>query len=244
MVLKVGISFAFLCATINTDSAAEKIVENTAMAKLSTTMDSVSYVIGYEIGNSLNNIKDEVVLDVIVAGIKDKLAGKPPCMTPSQESSLMHAFNAKMGEKEIAKSEPEAKKNLAEAKKFLEENGKKKGVITAKSGLQYLVLKQGNGTVPADTSQVKVHYEGRLLDGKVFDSSIKRGQPAVFGVNQVIPGWTEALKLMKAGSKYKLFLHPDLAYGRRGMLPDIGPNSLLLFDVELLGIEPPVALPK
>ena len=119
----------------------------------------------------------------------------------------------------------------------MEENAGKEGVKTTASGLQYTVIKEGDGPVPADTSRVKVHYEGTLLDGKVFDSSIKRGEPTVFGVNQVIKGWTEALKLMKVGSKYKVFIPPELAYGRRGAGKDIGPNKLLVFEVELLGIE-------
>ena len=149
----------------------------------------------------------------------------------------MQAFTMQIQQKKMAKSEAEAQANMKEAKDFLEENGKKPGVVTTPSGLQYIVLKQGDGPIPHDSAKVKVNYEGTLPDGTIFDSSIKRGQPAFFNVQQVIAGWTEALKLMKVGSKYKLFVPPDLAYGRRGMAHSIGPNKLLIFEIELLGIE-------
>jgi FKBP-type peptidyl-prolyl cis-trans isomerase FkpA len=215
-----------------------KTVENGAPVNLATTADTISYLVGTQIATSLKDIKEEIVLDVIFAGMKDKLADKEPRIPEDQERIIMQAFGMQMQQKQMAKADAQANKNLDEAKKFLEENGKKAGVVTTASGLQYTVLKQGDGPLPNDSSKVKVDYVGTLLNGKEFDSSIKRGQPAIFNINQVIPGWTEALKLMKVGSKYKLFIHPDLGYGRRGMAHDIGPNALLIFEVELLGIEP------
>ena len=129
-----------------------------------------------------------------------------------------------------------AKKNKLEGDKFLAENAKKEGVKSTPSGLQYIVITEGEGDTPTSTDIVKVHYTGTLIDGRVFDSSVSRGVPAQFGVNQVIPGWTEALQMMKVGSKYKLFLPSDIAYGERGAGEMIQPNSTLIFEVELLDI--------
>ncbi|MBN1575975.1 MAG: FKBP-type peptidyl-prolyl cis-trans isomerase [Chitinispirillaceae bacterium] len=212
-------------------------VEEKGPVNLATTTDTVSYMIGNDIARSLKNVKDDIVLDIVLAGIRDQLAGNPPRFSAEQERFIMEAFSMQMQQKHMAKSEDKAAKNLKEAKAFLEENGKKPGVVTTKSGLQYIILKEGEGPIPPDSSNVKVNYEGTLLSGKIFDSSIKRGKPAIFKTHQVIAGWTEALKLMKVGSKYKLFVPPDLAYGRRGMPHDIGPNVMLIFEVELLGIE-------
>jgi FKBP-type peptidyl-prolyl cis-trans isomerase len=219
------------CKTKQTEATSES-------AKLATSADTVSYLIGCDIARSLKTIKDDIVLDIVFSGMKDWLKGKQDRFTPNQERVVMEAFGKTMQEKQMAKTEGEANANLAEAKKFLDENGKKEGVITTPSGLQYTVLKQGNGpTLASDSATVTVHYEGTLLDGKVFDSSIKRGQPSKLKLTQVIAGWKEGLRLMKVGSKYKFFVPPDLAYGRRGMAHDIKPNMMLIFEVELLGIE-------
>lgn len=208
-----------------------------ADADLVTSADTVSYIIGTDIARSLKHVKDDVVLDVVISGIKAGLAGEKPRFKADQERVIMQAFNMKMQQQQMAKTEGAATKNMAEAKAFLEENGKKEGVVTTPSGLQYKVLVEGKGPVPSDNSKVKVHYEGKLLSGKVFDSSLKRGKPMVLGVNQVIKGWSEALKMMKVGSKYQLWIPPELAYGRRGMAHDIKPNMCLTFEVELIGIE-------
>ena len=144
----------------------------------------------------------------------------------------MQAFENSMREKEAARGN-EAK---AAGEKFLAENGKKKGVTTTASGLQYEILKAGDGPKPQATDRVNVHYHGTLLNGKVFDSSVERGQPITFGVQEVIKGWTEALQLMPVGSKWRIFIPSNLAYGEQGAGGDIGPNEALIFDVELLGI--------
>jgi FKBP-type peptidyl-prolyl cis-trans isomerase len=219
------------CGTKQTEATSKSV-------KLVTTADTVSYLIGCDIARSLKTVKDNIVLDIVCTGIKDWLGGKQDRFTPDQERVIMEAFGRTMEQKQMAKTEAEANANLAEAKKFLDENGKKEGVVTTPSGLQYTVLKQGDGPTPAsDSATVTVHYEGTLLGGKVFDSSIRRGQPAKLKLNQVIAGWKEGLRLMKVGSKYKFFVPPDLAYGRRGMPHDIKPNMMLVFEVELLGIE-------
>jgi FKBP-type peptidyl-prolyl cis-trans isomerase len=225
------------CAAMILAGCNKPAVEETGPVTLVTTTDTVSYLIGNDIARSLKDVKDDIVLDIVFAGIKDQLAGNPPRFPAEQERIIMQAFSMQMQQKKMAKTEAEAEANLKEANKFLAENGKKPGVVTTPSGLQYIVLKQGDGPIPPDSARVKVNYEGTLLDGTVFDSSIKRGQPAFFNTHQVIAGWTEALKLMKVGSKYKLFVSPNLAYGRRGMAHAIRPNMLLIFEIELLGIE-------
>ena len=152
-------------------------------------------------------------------------------------SLLLVTCAAKKNELKTPKTETLAEKNMEEGEKFLSENKKKKGIVTTKSGLQYIVLSEGNGARPKATDKVKVHYKGTLIDGTEFDSSYKRGEPAVFQVKGVIPGWTEALQLMKVGSKYNLFIPSNLAYGQRGAGSKIGPNVTLIFEVELLSIE-------
>ena len=233
------ISIFFVSAVIAGIAGCSKTatVEDTTPVTLVTSADTVSYLVGNDIARSLQPVKDEIVLDIVYAGIKDALSGKEPRFPTDQERVIMEAFSRRIQDKQMAKMNAEAEANLEEAKKFLDENGKKEGVITTASGLQYKVIKEGDGPVPTDSSRVKVNYEGRLLSGKVFDSSTKRGEPATFGVTQVIKGWTEVLKLMKVGSKYQIYVHPDLAYGKRGMAHDIKPNMLLIFDIELLGIE-------
>lgn len=211
--------------------------KDTGPVNLVTTADTISYLIGKDIGRSLKEIEDEVVLDIVVRALRDQLAGTTKKIDPEAERIVMRSFQMSMQQKKTAEQEKEGKKNLEEAEKFLEENKKKEGVVTTESGLQYIVLKKGDGPVPTDSSKVEVHYEGKLLSGKVFDSSIKRGKPAVFGVTKVIKGWTEILKIMKVGSKYKIFVPPDLAYGKRGMAHDIKPNMMLIFEIELLSIK-------
>jgi FKBP-type peptidyl-prolyl cis-trans isomerase FklB len=201
--------------------------------QLKDQKDKVSYSIGLQIGFNLSRQKVDVSPDVLAAGIKDALAGKPQ-LTPDQIKEVMTTF-----EKDMEQKQKEAgDKNKAEGTKFLEENKKKDGVKTTASGLQYKVLKEGNGAQPKKTDTVTVNYRGTLINGTEFDSSYKRGQAATFPVNGVIPGWTEALQLMKVGSKYQLFIPSNLAYGERAIGPDIGANSTLIFEVELLDAKP------
>jgi len=171
---------------------------------------------------------------VLGAGVKEALAGKPR-LTPDQVKDIMAQFEKDTEQKQKGAGE----KNKSEGAKFLEENKKKPGVKTTASGLQYKVEKEGTGAQPKATDMVTVNYRGTLIDGTEFDSSYKRGQPATFPVNGVIKGWTEALQLMKQGSKYQLFIPSNLAYGERAMGPDIGPNSTLIFEVELQDVKPP-----
>jgi FKBP-type peptidyl-prolyl cis-trans isomerase FklB len=202
--------------------------------QLKDQKDKVSYSIGMQIGFNLGRQKVDVNPDILAAGIKDAISGKPQ-LTPDQVKDIMAQFEKDMETKQKALGE----KNKTEGTKYLEENKKKAGVKTTASGLQYKVVKDGTGAQPKATDMVTVNYRGTLIDGTEFDSSYKRGQPATFPVNGVIKGWTEALQLMKQGSKYQLFIPSTLAYGERAMGPDIGPNSTLIFEVELQDVKPP-----
>jgi FKBP-type peptidyl-prolyl cis-trans isomerase FklB len=202
--------------------------------QLKDQKEKVSYAIGMQIGFNLARQKVDVNPDVLAAGIKDAIAGKPQ-LTTDQVKDVMAQFEKDMEQKQKELGE----KNKTEGAKFLEENKKKPGVKTTASGLQYKVMKDGTGAQPKATDMVTVNYRGTLIDGTEFDSSYKRGQPATFPVNGVIKGWTEALQLMKQGSKYQLVIPSNLAYGERAMGADIGPNSTLIFEVELQEVKPP-----
>jgi len=202
--------------------------------QLKDQKDKVSYSIGMQIGFNLARQKVDINPDILAAGIKDSLAGKPQ-LTPDQVKDIMAQFEKDMEQKQKQLGE----KNKTEGEKFLEENKKKPGVKTTASGLQYKAEKEGTGSPPKATDMVTVNYRGTLIDGTEFDSSYKRGQPATFPVNGVIKGWTEALQLMKKRAKYQLFIPSNLAYGERAMGPDIGANSTLIFEVELVDVKPP-----
>jgi FKBP-type peptidyl-prolyl cis-trans isomerase FklB len=215
-------------------SCASPLFAQEKSPQLKDQKDKFSYSIGLNIGSNLGKQNIPVNPDAIAAGIKDSIAGKPQ-LTPDQVKEVMAAFEKDMEQKQKAASE----KNASEGAKFLEENKKKEGVKTTASGLQYKVIKEGTGAKPKETDTVTVNYRGTLISGTEFDSSYKRGEPATFPVNGVIKGWTEALQLMKAGSKYQLFIPSNLAYGERAVGPDISPNSTLIFDVELMTVKPP-----
>jgi len=200
---------------------------------LKDSKDKVSYSIGLNIGFNLKKQNVSINPDTFVLGLKDALAGKPQ-MTDEQVKETMTAFEKEM----IDKQKAAGVKNGAEGEKFLAENKKKEGVKTTASGLQYKVVKEGTGAQPKEKDTVMANYRGTLIDGTEFDSSYTRGQPATFPVSGVIKGWTEALQMMKVGSKYQLFIPAKLAYGERAIGPDIGPNSTLIFEVELLDVKP------
>jgi FKBP-type peptidyl-prolyl cis-trans isomerase FklB len=202
--------------------------------QLKDQKDKVSYAIGMNIGLNLSRQKVDINPDVLAAGIKDALAGKPQ-LTQDQVKDIMTQFEKDMEQKQKASGE----KNKADGAKFLEENKKKPGVKATASGLQYKVEKEGTGPQPKATDMVTVNYRGTLIDGTEFDSSYKRGQPATFPLNGVIKGWTEGLQLMKPGSKYQFFVPSNLAYGERSVGPDIAANATLVFEVELLEVKPP-----
>jgi FKBP-type peptidyl-prolyl cis-trans isomerase FklB len=201
--------------------------------QLKDQKDKVSYSIGMNIGFNLSRQKVDINPDLLAAGIKDAIAGKPQ-LTQEQVKDVMTQFEKDMEQKQKQAGE----KNKTDGAKFLEENKKKPGVKTTASGLEYKVEKEGTGAQPKATDMVTVNYRGTLIDGTEFDSSYKRGQPATFPVNGVIKGWTEALQLMKVGSKYQLWIPSNLAYGERSVSPEIGPNATLIFEVELMDAKP------
>lgn len=198
--------------------------------------DPASYIIGTNIASNLKSQGVDINLDSLFAGLTDVLKGSGSKISAAQAQEIMTKFQADMQAKAGAKAAESGKKNIEEGKAFLEKNGKADGVKTTSSGLQYSVMKEGAGEKPKSTDTVKVHYHGTLLDGKVFDSSVDRGEPATFPLDGVIKGWTEGLQLMPVGSKYKFVLPSELAYGERGAGGDIGPNAVLTFEVELLEI--------
>ena len=200
-------------------------------------MDKVSYALGIGIGHQLANMGgQELNIDDFAQAVKDVLGGKELKIKSSEAQQIVQQFFAEQ-EQKIQQQRQEAGKAHKEAgEKYLAENAKKDGVITLPSGLQYQVLKEGNGKKPTAKDSVKCHYEGFLIDGTVFDSSVQRGEPAVFGLQQVIAGWTEGLQLMQEGAKYRFFIPYRLAYGEGGAGSSIPPFAALIFDVELLQV--------
>ena len=204
---------------------------------LETQMDKVSYVMGHNIANNFKDQKIDIQMDTFIQGIKDGLKEDVNIFSIKVVQEIMTEYQNQMRDKMEIDRKDISKINLNESKAFLAENKEKEGVVTLESGLQYKVLKEGTGPFPKATDKVKTHYVGTLIDGTEFDSSIKRGEPIIFSVTGVIPGWTEALQLMKVGSKWNLFIPPELAYGENGAGNLIGPNAALIFEVELISIE-------
>lgn len=225
----------FICNCQNNNSIAEEKTGDKPVT-LKTEKEKVSYIIGTNMATSLMSIKDEIDMDMVKKGLEDKLADKPGLIDDEEARTVMQSFAQKMQEKMMQEKMALAEANLTEGQAFLEKNKAQEGVVTTESGLQYKVIRNGDGPKPTADDTVKVNYEGTTIDGKIFDSSYKRGREATFQVKQVIPGWQEALQLMPVGSKYKLYIPPDLAYGAQGQGSHIGPNAVLIFDVELLDI--------
>jgi FKBP-type peptidyl-prolyl cis-trans isomerase FkpA len=226
--------------------------------ELTTEAQKVSYILGQDVGNYLKRMQKDLELKVDLAifmqSINDSLAEAAPRMAEADMTQVKQDLSKRMQAKQAeerkkleAERAVQGEKNKKEGDAFLAENGKKPGVVTTKSGLQYEVLTEGTGPKPAATDTVSVHYKGTLLDGKEFDSSYSRKEPAKFALNRVVRGWTEGLQLMTVGSKYRLFVPADLGYGPRGKPPQIGPNATLIFEIELLSVEaspePPMGPP-
>ncbi|MDR1408332.1 MAG: FKBP-type peptidyl-prolyl cis-trans isomerase [Tannerella sp.] len=226
---------AITCTATSCRTSREAVVETPRTYALNSLSDSVSYAIGINYGATLReNMHSfpggEYSLNALAEGFAKAIMGDSAlALTPESAPNFIQTYLQRMMEKEA-----EAEKATGDA--FLAENKNKDGVITTESGLQYKVLTQGDGEIPTSENQVTVHYTGRLLDGTVFDSSVERGEPATFGVSQVIPGWSEILQRMPVGSKYTVWIPSELAYGINGSGQQIKPNSTLIFDIELLDI--------
>ena len=200
-------------------------------------MDKVSYALGLGIGRQLSQMgANELNIDDFAQAIKDVLAGDQPKVADQETQQIVQEFFQAQEAKQRAAAAEKGKVVRKAGEDYLAENAKKEGVVTLPSGLQYKVLKEGNGKKPKATDKVKCHYEGMLIDGTMFDSSIQRGEPAVFPLNQVIAGWTEGLQLMTEGSKYRFFIPYSLGYGEHGAGASIPPFSALIFDVELIEV--------
>lgn len=203
---------------------------------LDTDNAKFSYAVGTKMGEQMAMTKKHVDLDALKAGIDDAFAGKTQKMDDAAKNAIFAKVMQEMTQEQAADTQQAATKNKAAGEKFLADNAKKAGVKVTASGLQYQVEKEGSGAHPAGSDMVTVNYRGTLIDGTEFDSSYARHEPATFPMNGVIPGFSEGIKLMTPGSKYKLFIPSSLAYGEAGVPPKVGPNSTLVFEVELVGI--------
>ncbi len=206
-------------------------------AVLRTEKEKTSYALGVDMGNKLKSQSVEVDADLLLQGLKDALAGGKTLLTPEEVRGTLLALEKELRTKQLEAVRKVGEKNRQEGEAFLSANKTKEGVVTLESGLQYKILKAGDGKKPAADDTVVCHYRGTLIDGQEFDSSYKTNQPATFAVKRVIKGWNEALQLMPVGSKWQVFIPPNLGYGERGTPQRIGPNATLIFEVELISIK-------
>lgn len=212
--------------------------QNVSEPSLDSNEEKVSYGMGIVLGERMKNDLPDLQMDQFIEGFRHGHGGEESTRLSRDEiQAAMTAYQEEMQEKQNQEMEQASQDNREKGEEFLAENGEREGVTTTDSGLQYEVLEEGDGEKPGPTDQVRVHYTGELLSGEVFDSSRERGEPVTFGLDQVIPGWTEGLQLMSKGSRYKLYIPSDLAYGPGGNMA-IGPHETLVFDVELLEVNP------
>ncbi len=228
--------FVILTAALSLGGIAATAADIKSAEDLKDARSKASYGLGVQAGNTWKNRGADVDWDAYIRGLKDASGGSAPLLTDAQIREAMTQFQKDTQARYQAKLEEDGSKNKVASEKYLADNKAKEGVQSTASGLQYKVVKMGDGAKPTATDKVTVHYTGTLADGKKFDSSVDRGQPATFPLNGVIKGWTEGLQLMPTGSKFQFFIPPDLAYGLNAPA-SIGPNQVLIFDVELISIE-------
>ncbi len=220
-----------LAVTVRVTSAAEP-----RRPEMKSVQEKASYSIGFNIGSSLKTEGADLDLALLFEGLRDALQSRPSRLSPQEVQSVMTAFQEEMRKRQAARAKVEGERNAKQGASFLAANKKQPGVVTLPSGLQYKVVKKGTGAMPTAQDTVRTHYRGTLIDGKEFDSSYARGEPAEFPVGGVISGWTEALQRMQVGSKWILYVPSSLGYSARGAGDDIGANATLIFEIELLGI--------
>jgi len=237
LMLIAGAAFLVACSKPATDSAAAAAPAAAGNADLATDAQKFGYAIGVDLGTSLATVKDEVDLAALKKGLDEVTGGKEPRMDAKARDEIKEAVSKKIQEKQVAERAKVAEEAKGKDDAFLAENGKKPGIQTTASGLQYETITEGTGAAPTASDKVEVNYKGTLLNGEVFDSSYDRGQSVTFPLANVIPGWTEGLQLMKVGGKTKFYIPSALAYGDRGAGGKIGPNETLIFEVELLKVE-------
>ena len=234
--MKKKLIFFLIIGFILVSIACKKTSESKKIS-MDSTASKRGYAMGYNFGKNIKSLSSAIDKEALIKGVRDALSGNKPMLTDKDIQQVLSSFQKELIQKDMEKRKATGEANLAEEKNFLEKNKEKPGIKTTPSGLQYEIIKEGKGPHPKPTDTVIVHYRGTFLDGKEFDSSYKRNQPAKFQLNKVIPGWVEGLQLMRVGSKYKFYIPSKLAYGERGAGNVIGPNKLLVFEVELLGIE-------
>ena len=205
--------------------------------QIKSELEIVSYCLGINVGVSIKDRLDEIDVNAFAKALDDVFNNRELLYSNTEAIDIAEEFLNKVTEIRIERENKIAEKNKEEGEKFLERNAKKPGVVTLESGLQYLVIKEGDGPRPKLTDKITAHYHGTLIDNTVFNSSVEKGEPLSIGVNQLITGWTEAVQLMRVGAKWKLFIPADLAYGSRRRSEIIGPNSVLIFEMELLSID-------
>jgi FKBP-type peptidyl-prolyl cis-trans isomerase len=234
-----AITFIFLLLGLGACQKSAKTPQALKKEDLDSQKKKVSYAIGLDIGKNFKARFMDIDLDVMLQGLQAGQTAATPLLTDEEIQKVMGEYQQEMMKADQGRRQVQGKENMAKAEVFLKENAQKPGVKVTASGLQYKVITEGTGPRPMESDTVKVHYRGNLLDGTEFDSSYKRNEPAVFPLKNVIKGWSEALQLMRVGSKYQVVLPSSLAYGEQGAGQAIGPNATLIFEVELLGIEKP-----
>lgn len=229
--------FATTCAFATASSTTSTTTAPSAAAmKPATQKDKLSYTIGVDLGKNLKSQNLSINAQMLAQGVQDALAGGQLQLTDKQMQTALETFQKEMVAKQKETFKKVSETNLKAGQEFLANNKKTKGIVTLPNGLQYKVVQAGKGTPPSASDTVTVDYEGKLVDGQVFDSTYKRGKPATFQVSQVIPGWQQALKMMKPGAQWMLYIPSDLAYGKRGVGGPIGPNETLIFKVHLISV--------
>ncbi|UCH98467.1 MAG: FKBP-type peptidyl-prolyl cis-trans isomerase [Candidatus Aminicenantes bacterium] len=211
---------------------------------LETERQKSSYSVGYKLGVGVKSIAQEVDIDIVLQGFKDAVSPGTPKIPEPQMRQIFSKFQKKMNDQRQKRLKETGEKNKIAGEQFLKQNAKQEGIIVTKSGLQYKVFKEGTGPIPGKSDIVKVHYRGTLINGKEIINTYKRGQPATLPLQRVIPAWAEGFQLMKVGSRYQFFIPSKLAYGERGSPPLVGPNNVLIYEVELLGIVPQAVSPS